>query len=189
MGQDLCKLAGRGMNVTGIDLAPSVAQLAQLHFEAYDLQGEAMQGNAEALQFGDGSFDVVYSCGVLGHTPNTQQAINEIHRVARDGGLAVVVLYYRYSWFNLISKLGKTNIEFEDEDPPKVSIYSRRELRDLFSRFKEAEFSLEYCYPSPTPRKGALAAFYNNIFVPGARLVPYFIMKNFGWHAVVKAQK
>ena len=189
LGQDLSKFAGRGMNVTGIDLAPSVAHMAQLHLEAYGFEGETMQGNAEALQFADGNFDVVYSCGVLQHTPNIQQAIDQICRVTRDGGLAVVVVYYRYSWFNLISKLSKTNIEFEDEDAPIINTYSKRRLRGLFSEFSEVDVSLEYCYPSPTPRRGALAAFYNRIFVRGSRLVPYFIMRNFGWHAVVKARK
>ena len=183
LGQDLTKFAMRGLSVTGTDLAPSVAKMALQHLEAYELAGTALQGDALQLGFGDDSFDVVYSCGVLQHTPDIQQGVNEIHRVTRTGGLAVVVVYYRYSWFNLISKLGKANIEFEDEDPPISNAYSKRDLRRLFSRFRDVDITLEYCYPSATPRRGLLATMYNRVFIPTLKAIPYAVMKNFGWHA------
>lgn len=189
LGQDLTKFARRGLSVVGIDLAASVADLAQQHLKVYDLDGEAFQGNAEQLEFSDASFDVVYSCGVLQHTPNIQLAVDEIHRVIQDGGMAVVVVYYRYSWFNLVSKLGRVNIEFEDQDPPIINKYSKRELRKIFAAFRGVDISLEYCFPTPTPRTGFLATIYNRAFIPGLKALPYGLMKNFGWHAVVKAQK
>jgi ubiquinone/menaquinone biosynthesis C-methylase UbiE len=189
LGQDLTKFARRGLSVTGIDLAPSVAEMAQRHLEAYNLEGQALQGNAERLDFQYAGFDVVHSCGVLQHTPDIQQAVNEIYRVTREGGLAVVVVYYRYSWFNLVSKFGRANIEFEDQDPPIINKYSKRELRKIFSSFSKVDITLEYCYPSPTPRKGPLAALYNRGFIPALKTIPYAVMKNFGWHVVVKAQK
>ncbi len=43
-------------------------------------------------------FDVVYSHGVLHHTPDTARPIQEIHRVLRQGGRAVVMLYHRDSY-------------------------------------------------------------------------------------------
>jgi len=189
LGQDLTKFAMQGLSVTGIDLAPSVAKMALLHLRAYGLEGLALQGNAEQLSFPDASFDVVYSCGVLQHTPDIQQAVNEIHRVTQERGLAVVVVYYRYSWFNLISKFGRVNIEFEDRDPPIINKYSKRDLRRTFSSFQEVDIALEYIYPSPTPREGFLAAIYNRVFIPASTTIPYAVMKNFGWHAVVKARK
>jgi len=189
LGQDLAKFAKRGLTVTGIDLAPSVALMARKHLEAYGLKGDVFQGNGEDLQFSDDKFDVVYSCGVLQHTPNIQQAVDEIYRVTRKGGMAVVVVYHRYSLFHLISKLGKANVEFEDQDPPIINTYSKKELWRIFSKFQEVEITLEYCYPSPTPRTGILAGLYNRIYVPILKSIPLIIMKNFGWHAVVKARK
>lgn len=189
LGQDLTKFARRGFQVTGIDLAKSVAQMAALHLQAYDLSGNVMQGNAQDLAFPDDTFDVVYSMGVLQHTPDIQEAINEIHRVVKPGGMAVVVVYYRYSWFNLLSKVASVNVEFEDKDPPIINTYSRRGLRGFFKQYSSAEVTLEYLYPKPTPRTGFLAGLYNNVFVKGIRIVPQFIMRNFGWHAVVKAVK
>ena len=54
--------------------------------------------DAEALPFEDGSFDRVYSWGVLHHTPETQQAVREAMRVLRPGGTFCVMLYARHSW-------------------------------------------------------------------------------------------
>src|SRR5207245_4997879 len=54
--------------------------------------------DAENLDFNDNSFDLVYSHGVLHHTPDTARAVREIHRVLRPGGRAVVMLYHRNSY-------------------------------------------------------------------------------------------
>jgi SAM-dependent methyltransferase len=44
-------------------------------------------------------FDLVYSNGVIHHTPDTSSAVNEIHRVTRSGGQARVMVYHRNSYF------------------------------------------------------------------------------------------
>jgi ubiquinone/menaquinone biosynthesis C-methylase UbiE len=54
--------------------------------------------DAEQLDFADNTFDIVYSHGVLHHTPDTAGAIREVHRVLKPGGRAVVMLYHRNSY-------------------------------------------------------------------------------------------
>jgi ubiquinone/menaquinone biosynthesis C-methylase UbiE len=62
------------------------------------LKGDFRTADAERLNFPDASFDLVYSHGVLHHTPDTQLAVNEVHRVLRPGGQAIVMLYHRKSY-------------------------------------------------------------------------------------------
>ncbi|HEY5884672.1 MAG TPA: class I SAM-dependent methyltransferase, partial [Pyrinomonadaceae bacterium] len=54
--------------------------------------------DAEQLQFKDQSFDLVYTHGGLQHTPDTANAVREIHRGLRPGGRAMVMLYHRDSY-------------------------------------------------------------------------------------------
>jgi SAM-dependent methyltransferase len=61
------------------------------------LESDLRQSDAENLPFPDASFDVVYSWGVLHHSPDTPQAIKEVHRVLRPGGTARLMIYHKHS--------------------------------------------------------------------------------------------
>ncbi len=62
------------------------------------MPGSFQTADAENLDFPDESFDVVYSHGVLHHTPDTVRAVQEVHRILRPDGRAVVMLYHRDSY-------------------------------------------------------------------------------------------
>jgi ubiquinone/menaquinone biosynthesis C-methylase UbiE len=77
------------------------AKATQLKF---DLMGpiangcQSVQSDAENLPFLDNTFDIVYSNGVLHHTPDTEKAIEDVYRVLKPGGKAVIMLYCKDSW-------------------------------------------------------------------------------------------
>lgn len=98
LGTDGARFASAGADYTGVDLTEAAIELARRRFELFELKGNFETADAENLQFADASFDVVYSHGVLHHTPDTARAVREIHRVLRPGGRAVVMLYHRDSY-------------------------------------------------------------------------------------------
>ena len=98
IGTDGAQFAKAGANYTGIDLTEAAVDLAKQRFELFQLPGTFRVADAEHLDFPDNSFDLVYSHGVLHHTPDTAAAVREIHRVLRPGGKAVVMLYHRDSY-------------------------------------------------------------------------------------------
>lgn len=57
-----------------------------------------MVADAEHLPFPDATFDIVYSYGVLHHSPDTRAAVKEVHRVLKPGGTAIVMVYHHPSW-------------------------------------------------------------------------------------------
>ncbi len=153
------------------------------------MTGRALVENAERMSFPDESFDSVYSSGVIQHTPHINRAISEIWRVLRRGGKILIILYHRHSWFYLLQKISGTNIEFEDQDAPIINTYTRKEMKSLFSKFRDISVSVEYYRPKPTKRAGVLPFLFNNVFVNGTKIIPSAIMKNFGWHLVLTGTK
>jgi SAM-dependent methyltransferase len=98
LGTDGAQFAKAGADYTGVDLTEAAVELARKRFEISNLPGKFQTADAENLEFANESFDLVYSHGVLHHTPDTARAVREIHRVLRPGGRAVVMLYHRDSY-------------------------------------------------------------------------------------------
>jgi SAM-dependent methyltransferase len=98
LGTDGAQFAKAGADYTGVDLTEAAVELARKRFEISNLPGKFQTADAENLDFANESFDLVYSHGVLHHTPDTARAVREIHRVLRPGGRAVVMLYHRDSY-------------------------------------------------------------------------------------------
>lgn len=106
LGTDAINFARRGARYTGVDLTAASVELVRRRFELEGLTANLRVADAEALPFADASFDLVYSHGVLHHTPDTQRAINEVHRVLKPGGAAMVMLYHKNSynyWVNIMT--------------------------------------------------------------------------------------
>lgn len=99
MGTDLRQFSRARANVVGIDLTWSGIRMAKRSFELFGLQGDFVVADAEALPFSARTFDLVYSNGVIHHTPDTPAAVREIYRVTKAAGEARVMVYHRHSYF------------------------------------------------------------------------------------------
>jgi 2-polyprenyl-3-methyl-5-hydroxy-6-metoxy-1,4-benzoquinol methylase len=97
-GVDGLMFARHGARYTGVDLTTEAVDATRRHFATEGASGTLRQENCERLSFADDTFDVVYSFGVLHHTPDPGQAVREVHRVLRPGGIARVMLYHRHSF-------------------------------------------------------------------------------------------
>ena len=103
-GADGVMFALNGAVYTGVDLTEAALGASRKHFDLLGLSGVFQKENAEHLSFPDESFDIVYSHGVLHHTPHPQTAIDEVYRVLKPGGRATVMLYHKHS-FNYCARI------------------------------------------------------------------------------------
>jgi arsenite methyltransferase len=81
------QMVGPQGHVTGLDMTPEMlakAQAAAAEMEAANVK--FVEGEVELLPFGDESFDVVISNGVIDLVPDKDAVFSEIHRVLRPGG-------------------------------------------------------------------------------------------------------
>ena len=146
-----------GASVVAMDITPErVASTAHKLAMVKNGEGRAYQGDGENLPFRDNSFDIVYSNGVLHHSENTDRCIEEVYRVLKPGGRAVIMLYSRHSvifWLNIlprailsgeifrwpeaqwIGRLTEGRPKFGETKNPVTRVYSARQMRTLFGRF------------------------------------------------------
>lgn len=92
-GADLARFINAGALVSGIDLTEEAWENASKRLALLGLSADIKVGNAEALPFDDGSFDLTYSWGCIHHADNTEQCLREIARVTKPGGTVKVMIY------------------------------------------------------------------------------------------------
>jgi ubiquinone/menaquinone biosynthesis C-methylase UbiE len=189
-GADFVRFAKAGANIVGTDLASRSLELARRNAKTNRLAPTLLNADAQALPFAEGTFHLVYSWGVLHHTPDTECALREIHRVLRSGGECRVMLYHRRSLlalqcylryglgglrpFTSISELIAKNIE-----SPGTKAFTRGEAQALFRRFRSVEI-----WPVVTAYD---VRFGRRRFAP--RWVRRLAPRRFGWFLLIRAQK
>jgi len=86
-----------GARVVGVDLS-AAAEVAAKNLAGRDFV--AFQADVFALPFAPETFDVIYSIGVLHHTPDCEAAVKALDKYLKPGGLLVVWLYSGYNkWY------------------------------------------------------------------------------------------
>jgi 2-polyprenyl-3-methyl-5-hydroxy-6-metoxy-1,4-benzoquinol methylase len=199
MGTDLLQFARGGAEVTGVDLTARSIEISRQHLAVYGERGNFAISDCETLPFAHESFDVVYSNGVLHHTPDTAGAVREVHRVLRPGGLARVMLYHRGStayWGDIILRHGLLHgellrghspqeimgryVEFnESGGRPLVKVYSRGQARKLFSMFREVKIQVEQLTRPEL--------YFLGRFIPEGMFRQ--LRRSVGWNVIVSARK
>lgn len=81
----------RGATVTACDLTPALLDAGRRIAAAREAQITWREGDAEALPFTDGAFDVVLSCVGVMFAPHHQASADELVRVCRPGGTIALV--------------------------------------------------------------------------------------------------
>lgn len=77
------------MEMTLTDLSPAAVSLAQENFSMHGGKGEFIIASADALPFADGSFDAVFTIGLLEHFSDYSSIMKEMYRILRSGGTVV----------------------------------------------------------------------------------------------------
>jgi ubiquinone/menaquinone biosynthesis C-methylase UbiE len=148
LGADHQKFAEAGAKLTGVDLTPRAIEHVKKRFAQLNLVSDLRIADAEQLPFDSQYFDMVYSWGVLHHTPDTQAAIDEIYRVLKPNGEAKIMLYHKYSiysfllWVKCALLRGKPwmplkKVLAENLESYGTQAFSVKEVKKLFSKFSK----------------------------------------------------
>lgn len=118
------------LRLVGADISTAMLRRARRNLAKAGLEGqiEIRQGDAGRMPFSDGQFDLVVSTGSLHHWKTPVAGLNEVHRVLRDGGVALL--------YDLVKRLP------ESVDASVKSEFGRLRMRLLWLHsFEEPFFS------------------------------------------------
>src|SRR5207253_3468289 len=108
IGTDAVNFARAGADYTAVELSKASLDIARKRFEVFGLGGRFLMGNAQTLTelLPNEYFDLVYSFGVIHHTPNPRAAVEQIRRAMSSGGEFRCMLYAKHSWKHLMIEAG-----------------------------------------------------------------------------------
>ncbi len=150
LGADHQKIAENGAILEGCDLTERAIEHTNRRFKLLGLQTKLQVADAEALPYANNQFDIVYSWGVIHHSPNTPKAVAEIHRVLTTGGTAKIMIYHKYAMVGYMLWLRYALLKFKPFttletiyanylESPGTKAYTVNEAMQLFKDFSKVE--------------------------------------------------
>ncbi len=146
-GTDFLQWVRAGTQAYGIDLTEEAIDNVKKRLSLYGLKAQEVQvADAEQIPYHDNFFDIVYSWGVIHHSPNTIKCLEEIIRVTKPGGCIKIMIYNRHSLFALYryllaaAKHGKflrsfSQVIYYDQESLGTKAYTIKEIHTILKNY------------------------------------------------------
>jgi len=205
IGTDSINFARAGARLTAVDLSSESLRIAR---ERAKVMGVAdrmdfRQANAEELTsvIDEGPYDLVYSFGVIHHTPNPEAALAQMRSLTAPGGTLKLMIYHRRSWkaFWILAFEERGRFWRADEliakhseaqtGCPVTYTYTRGEARELVERngFTIRDLHVDHVFPYRIRDYVE----YRYVKEPYFRWMPdslfHAFERRFGWHLLITA--
>lgn len=191
IGTDTINFARAGASVTAVDLSDESLKLAKQRAKIFGLEDKICfhQANAEDLSSSVPvePYDLVYSFGVIHHTPNPSEAIAEIKRYMRAASELKMMLYAKKSWKNIMIEAGFDQPEAQSGCPIAFT-YTADEVRCLLAGCNVLELKQDHIFPFVIEKYLK----YEYEIVPWFAVMPKDMFsaleRTLGWHMLVTAR-
>lgn len=202
IGTDSINFARAGAHLTAIDLSPKSLEIARQRFEVFGLQAKFYCGSAEELSLivPLERFDLVYSFGVIHHTPHPERVFAEITKYLGPESELRIMLYSKWCWkvlwiilkysggaFWRAKELVRAYSEAQT-GCPVTYYYSFREIRQLLLAFQILEIRKDHIFPYQIEKY----VHYEYEKVWYLRWMPKRLFRwmeqKYGWHTLVTAR-
>jgi SAM-dependent methyltransferase len=204
MGADHVELArAQPRTLSGVDLTQAAIEHTRKRLALYGLDSTLQVADAEALPFEAERFDLVYSWGVLHHTPDTGRALDEVWRVLRPGGTARIMIYHTYAltgyllWLRYALLRGRPGRSLGDVywhhlESPGTKAYTLAEAHALCARFRHVTCRVQLSFGDLL--QGEVGQRHRGVLLAAAKKVwPRFLLRRLfrghGLYLLIEAQK
>lgn len=191
LGTDATNFARAGADYSAIDLSEESVKLAKQRFEVFGLKGDFYVGNSEKLSqiVPTRDFDLVYSFGVIHHTPNPAAVIREARKVIAKDGEFRLMLYARNSWKDIMIDAGLDQPEAQTGCPIAFR-YTHEEVEEILAENGFAATHIENAHIFPYVIEKYVK--YEYEVQPWFKAMPEEMFtaleKRMGWHLLIEAK-
>jgi SAM-dependent methyltransferase len=191
IGTDTINFARAGAFVTAVDLSEQSLSLACRRAEVFglDRQIKFYQGNAEELSavVPVQSYDLVYSFGVIHHTPNPSNAIVQLRKYMAASSELRLMLYAKNSWKNIMVEMGLDQPEAQSGCPVAFT-YTPDEVKELLQGFTVLELKQDHIFPFVVEKYVKYEYEIMPWFASMPKTMFTALEKKLGWHMLVTAR-
>ena len=205
IGTDTINFARAGAQVTAVDLSDESLSIARRRAEVFGLSDRITFHHANGEKLSDTvpveAHDLVYSFGVVHHTPHPERALRELRGYLKPGGSLKIMVYYRYAWKVLWIVLGYGRGRFWETPElvaryseaqsgcPVTYIYDKAEGRDLVENagFKMTRVAVDHIFPSRIPDYVEYRYVKEWYFRWMPKGLFRALERRFGWHLLIDA--
>ena len=189
IGSDAEEFARAGAEYVGIDISSTSVVLSRARFNVMGLNGEFHVKDASKSLADLGSFDLVYSYGVIHHFPGIDQIITNVSEVVNPGCEFRFMVYAKNSWKYAMIQQGLDQFEAH-AGCPYAQAFSKDEIEHLLAHSWNIErLQQDHCfmYNVPAYKQGRyeLEPWFASMTEPHRQAVKAYL----GWHLLVKARK
>jgi SAM-dependent methyltransferase len=191
IGTDTINFARAGALVTAVDLSDESLKIAQQRAKVFGLDNSVIfyQANAEELTatVPVESYDLVYTFGVIHHTPNPPRAIGQIKQYMSSSSELRIMLYAKNSWKSIMIEAGLDQPEAQSGCPVAFT-FTEHEVRDLLAGFQILEIRQDHIFPFVIEKYVK----YEYEIAPWFSAMPKHMFaaleKSLGWHMLITAR-
>jgi 2-polyprenyl-3-methyl-5-hydroxy-6-metoxy-1,4-benzoquinol methylase len=188
IGTDAIEFARAGADYTGIDISDASLTIAEKRFEVYQLNGKLLNLDATSDSFTQlGSFDLIYSFGVLHHYPNVHKVIDSVSTMLTANGKFKFMVYAQHSWKYAMIKHDLAQFEAQ-ANCPYAEVYTKEKIHQLLDKkFTIDSITQDHCfmYQVDAYKQGQykLEPWFEQMPLS----VRHAVEKELGWHLLVTA--
>jgi 2-polyprenyl-3-methyl-5-hydroxy-6-metoxy-1,4-benzoquinol methylase len=135
IGTDATNFARYGAIYTGVELSTESLKLAEQRFDIFGLSGRFIEGNAEEIDrlLKGEAYDLIYSFGVLHHTPSLENALNGIRTLMHPNSVFKMMVYAENSWKSAMIAAGLDQPEAQ-YGCPIANTYTNLEIEEILRK-------------------------------------------------------